>query len=383
MVPDGKDLTLRNVSALRSTTSENIDPPRPTIAGLIFNVLAGRWAPLPAVGHVEEVPPDHHRPDAVPGRPDVVVGRLGDPHPARRRLVHLARNERMVAVGVPVEQRTDVVVRVGYVAIHRHHVVHHYRAHAYLLTGFASIVRRPRSRPSSRTRAPDRGGEARALPRQLSYVVNQVRDRRRVLCFPRDELNIGAHAVEQASARYQDDGGEVQTDLVEQPSVQELPPNVRPAVDLNVLRAGGFSCLLQGHLDPVGDEDVRGATLFYDRLGGTMGDNETRSVERWLLTPRTDAEIYHPASQDQRADLTEEVGLEGLDVGRRLPSEHPLVQALAADPQMCARTNLGSRDEPVQRHAHVQDNLAHTYLLVDRCFHRWTTSRLSIIEFSV
>src|SRR5215204_1110148 len=37
MVPDGKDPALRNVNALRSTTSENIDPPRPTIAGLTFS----------------------------------------------------------------------------------------------------------------------------------------------------------------------------------------------------------------------------------------------------------------------------------------------------------------------------------------------------------
>jgi hypothetical protein len=74
-------------------------------------------------------------------------------------------------------------------------------------------------------------------------VVDQVRDRRRrVLCFPRDEPDVGAHAVEQAGALPQDDGGDVQTDLVEQPGVQVLPRDVCPAFDLNVLRAGSCSC---------------------------------------------------------------------------------------------------------------------------------------------
>lgn len=37
MVPDGKDLAQRSVSALHSITSENMDPPRPTISGLNFS----------------------------------------------------------------------------------------------------------------------------------------------------------------------------------------------------------------------------------------------------------------------------------------------------------------------------------------------------------
>src|SRR5215204_2382292 len=93
------------------------------------HVLPRRRPALPAVRHVEQVPPDHHRPDAVPRRTDVVVRSLRDPHPARRRLVHLDGDERVVAVEVPVEQRADLVVLVGDVAVHRHHVVHYHSAH--------------------------------------------------------------------------------------------------------------------------------------------------------------------------------------------------------------------------------------------------------------
>src|SRR5215211_1038738 len=99
------------------------------------HVLPRRRPALPAVRHVEQVPPDHHRPDAVPRRTDAVVRRLRDPHPAQRRLVHLAGDERVVAVEVPVEQRADLVVLVGDVAVHRHHVVHHYSAHHFSLAG--------------------------------------------------------------------------------------------------------------------------------------------------------------------------------------------------------------------------------------------------------
>src|SRR5829696_6280747 len=99
------------------------------------HVLPRRRPALPAVRHVEQVPSDHHRPDAVPRRTDVVVRRLRDPHPARRRLVHLASDERMVAVEVPVEQRADLVVLVGDVAVHRHYVVHHHSAHHFSYAG--------------------------------------------------------------------------------------------------------------------------------------------------------------------------------------------------------------------------------------------------------
>ena len=76
------------------------------------------------------------------------------------------------------------------------------------------------------------------------------------------------------------------------------------------------SCALQCVLDPVGDEDVRRAALLDDRLSRTMGDDEARGVERRLVTPWPDAQVSHAASEDQRPDAPEVVGLEALGLGR-------------------------------------------------------------------
>lgn len=95
-------------------------------------------------------------------------------------------------------------------------------------------------------------------------VVNQVRDRRLVLGVPRNEADVGAHAVEEAGARPQDYWDEVQADLVEQRSIQELLRNVCPSVDLDVLRAGCLSCPFQGCLNPVGDPEL-GVELLRER----------------------------------------------------------------------------------------------------------------------
>jgi hypothetical protein len=68
----------------------------------------------------------------------------------------------------------------------------------------------------------------------------------------------------------------------------------------------------QGALDAVGDEGVTSAAPPDDRLSGPMRDNETRGVERWLIAPRADAQIDHPAPHDQRPDITEVEGLKAL-----------------------------------------------------------------------
>jgi hypothetical protein len=80
--PDGNACALRNVSALRSTTSENIDPPRPTIAGLNFSqsVIAHLEALRPrAFQSVEE---QHSRPQ----RADKAEDLGGQGVPARTRM---------------------------------------------------------------------------------------------------------------------------------------------------------------------------------------------------------------------------------------------------------------------------------------------------------
>ena len=70
------------------------------------DVVAGRRLAVPAVHQVEQAAADHHRADAGPQRPDIVGRGLRHGEAAALR-------ERPVAVEVPVEQRTDVVVVVG------------------------------------------------------------------------------------------------------------------------------------------------------------------------------------------------------------------------------------------------------------------------------
>ncbi len=86
------------------------------------HVIARRGHALPAVGDVEQAAPDHHRPYAGPHRLDVAGRGLRD--------LDLATVEDFyVAVGIPVEQRADLILRVGDETVHRHDVVHDHGAH--------------------------------------------------------------------------------------------------------------------------------------------------------------------------------------------------------------------------------------------------------------
>ena len=85
-----------------------------------------RRLPVPAVRHVEDVAADECRPDLVPVRPGVVVGRL--------RHLHLAGLvQRDVTAGHPLEQRAGLVSLVRDEAVHRYRAVQDHLAHGLLL----------------------------------------------------------------------------------------------------------------------------------------------------------------------------------------------------------------------------------------------------------
>jgi hypothetical protein len=86
----------------------------------------GLLRPVPAVRHVEDVAPDDRRPDLVPVRPRVVVGRL-------RYLQRAALVQRDVTGEQPVEQRSGLVVPVRDETVYRHRGVHDDFAHGALL----------------------------------------------------------------------------------------------------------------------------------------------------------------------------------------------------------------------------------------------------------
>jgi hypothetical protein len=85
-----------------------------------------RRLPIPAVRHVEDVAPYDRRPDLVPVRPGVVVGRL-------RHLQLAALVQRDVTAEQPVEQRSRLVALVRDETVYRHRGVHDYFAHGALL----------------------------------------------------------------------------------------------------------------------------------------------------------------------------------------------------------------------------------------------------------
>ena len=86
------------------------------------DVFAGRWSAFPPVGEVEEVPSHDGRPDALPHRTHIADRFRGDPE-------WPTVDDLGVAIEVPLEKGTDVVLRVRDEAIDRDHRVHEYSAH--------------------------------------------------------------------------------------------------------------------------------------------------------------------------------------------------------------------------------------------------------------
>jgi hypothetical protein len=86
------------------------------------DVFAGRRSAFPPVGQVEEVPSHDGRPDSLPHRTHVADRVPGD-------LERPTVDDFGVAIEVPLEQGTNVVLRVRDEAIDRDHRVHEYRVH--------------------------------------------------------------------------------------------------------------------------------------------------------------------------------------------------------------------------------------------------------------
>jgi len=86
------------------------------------DVFASRRNAFPPVGQVEEVPAHDGRPDALPHRTHVADRLPGD-------LERPTVDDLGVAIEVPLEKGTNVVLHIGDEAIDRDHRVHKYSAH--------------------------------------------------------------------------------------------------------------------------------------------------------------------------------------------------------------------------------------------------------------
>ena len=91
------------------------------------DVFAGRRGAFPPVGQVEEVPSHNGRPHSLPHRTHVADRVPGD-------LERPTVDDLGVAIEVPLEQGTNVVLRVCDEAIDRDHRVHEYSAHESMMS---------------------------------------------------------------------------------------------------------------------------------------------------------------------------------------------------------------------------------------------------------
>jgi len=96
-----------------------------------------------------------------------------------------------------------------------------------------------------------------------------VRGKRAVGRLGRDQPQVRASAGEQGGTA-EEDGRDVQADLVDEPGVEELAIDVGAALDHHVLCPGGRLGLGQGGFDSLGEEDVGRAALLDDRFCGSV-----------------------------------------------------------------------------------------------------------------
>lgn len=148
----------------------------------------------------------------------------------------------------------------------------------------------------------------------LRDVVEQVGDRwgaSQTIEFEVDGL--GSDGVEQSGACADQDGGEVQGKLVDEPGRESLLGDTESTTDQYVLAVCGNLGLLDGAGDAVGDEGVAGAASLVDPVLRSVGEHEHRCVERGVVTPGFDPEVEHPAPDDLGTDprvlLGPEVGV--------------------------------------------------------------------------
>jgi|SRR5215217_8095405 hypothetical protein len=116
--------------------------------------------------------------------------------------------------------------------------------------------------------------------RSPHHAVPEMRDPGRV-DHPRDLQLDGARSdpLEQPHPVAEQHGREVDLDLVDQPRLQELLDNVRPARDPDVLPARRLPRPLQGALDALGDE-VEGRPALPDPgLPRAAGEDEYGGAE--------------------------------------------------------------------------------------------------------
>ena len=131
--------------------------------------------------------------------------------------------------------------------------------------------------------------------------------------------------------------------------------------------AGGFLSQSEGTFDAVGHERDTRAPFPVRRY--LVGDDEDRHVERMLVLPPAgdveraaaadDGTVFgHPLVHHDLARVR--WGEPTLDAIRLRSGAHPCEQTLSASAEGKLGTVVAPGDEPVQRHAQIDDDIAHS-----------------------
>src|SRR4051794_9920633 len=170
--------------------------------------------------------------------------------------------------------------------------------------------------------------------------------------------------LEEALSTAEDDGGDDDVELVDDPGIEPLSDHVGAATDAHRLVAGGSFRAVNRGPEAVDEVELAGLRLFLR----PMRDDEDGHTERVLAAP-VPCGLIHVAADDGRPVpghlFIQVVGVRALGFAARAAlvrpraTEDPVVQALAALAKSLVRAVIRSGDVPVDRHRDHGDDLGH------------------------
>ena len=212
-----------------------------------------------------------------------------------------------------------------------------------------------------------------------------MRRERRVDDLDRLEAGIG-DAVEEPLTGAEQDGGEVEDELVDHACRKRLADGRRAAGDVDSAITCGLRGARERGVEAVADEIERRPARELDRLVLVVREDEDRSVVRRLVAPpaapvalpRTANRPEHVASHHVRAAWAQQqVACAGVGVVQRLV-EMPVMQLDTATAERVLEALVRSCDKTVERNGHMTGGCAHAALTAPvRRNHRCTCHILS------
>ena len=183
-----------------------------------------------------------------------------------------------------------------------------------------------------------------------------------------DRLEAGIlHSVEQALAGAEQNGSDVEHELVDHARGESLPHGGGATGDVDAEVAGRRLRARKGDIEAFGDEVERRPALHRDRIVRVVGENEHRSVIRRLVAPPS-APVHVPLAPNgakhvaahhvRSAGLHERVARAGVRFMERLV-QVPVMELQAADAERVVATLIGAGDEAVERDGHVAGGWCH------------------------